>query len=172
MILYHGTNCDFDQIDLTKCAPYKDFGTGFYTTTIFEQAKAMAIKKSRIYGGNPCVISYEVPDNILRLRSLKIKKFNSTTKDWALFIINNRNRDFIDCSSPVCNRDNKYEIVYGPVANDTLTTLIQQYRRGYIDSKILLKEMKYAAPNNQYSFHTEKAIILLKKIGVEWIQTT
>ena len=26
MILYHGTNCDFPQIDLRKTKPYKDFG--------------------------------------------------------------------------------------------------------------------------------------------------
>ena len=45
MILYHGTNLDIDRIDLEKCAPYKDFGKGFYTTTIFEQAKAMAFAK-------------------------------------------------------------------------------------------------------------------------------
>ena len=49
MILYHGTNLDIDRIDLEKCAPYKDFGKGFYTTTIFEQAKAMAVRKSRIF---------------------------------------------------------------------------------------------------------------------------
>ena len=36
MILYHGTNIDIDKIDLNKCAPYKDFGKGFYTTTIFD----------------------------------------------------------------------------------------------------------------------------------------
>ena len=33
-------------------------------------------------------------------------------------VINNRNESFIDLSSPLCNGDNKYDIVYGPVAND------------------------------------------------------
>lgn len=32
MILYHGTNCSIDKIDLNKCRPYKDFGKGFYLT--------------------------------------------------------------------------------------------------------------------------------------------
>ena len=36
MILYHGTNCSIDKIDLDKCRPYKDFGKGFYLTTIRE----------------------------------------------------------------------------------------------------------------------------------------
>ena len=170
MILYHGTNIDIDKIDLNKCAPYKDFGKGFYTTTIFDQAKAMAVRKSRIFGGQLCVISYEVPDNLLDLKEINIKVFPSTSKEWAVFIINNRNRDFKNFSSAECNVDNKYEIVFGPVANDTLTTLIRQYQRGYIDSEILLKEMQYTAPSNQYSFHSQKAIGLLKKTGVQWIK--
>lgn len=167
MILYHGTNQDFDKIDLSKCEPYKDFGTGFYTTTLFEQAKAMAIKKSRIFGGKPCVHTYEAPDNLLKANSVKIKIFNVATKNWAVFVINNRNRDFKDFESPLCNRDAKYDIVYGPVANDTLTTLIKQYQRGFINSSILLKEMKYVAPNNQYSFHTAASTELLKKVGIQ-----
>lgn len=170
MILYHGTNLDFEKIDLSLCAPYKDFGAGFYTTTLFEQAKAMAIRKSRLFGGEPCVISYDAPDNLLELKNVKIKNFSKTSKEWAVFIINNRNRDFSDKSDLNCNLDNKYEIVHGPVANDTLTTLIRQYQHGYIDSKILLKEMKYAAPNNQYSFHSENAVSLLTKVGVQWIK--
>ena len=170
MILYHGTNTDFELIDLNKCSPFKDFGTGFYTTTIFEQAKAMAIKKSRIYGGEPCVISYSVPDTILKTKTLNIKSFNSPTKNWAIFIINNRNRDFTDLQNSLCNKDNKYDIVFGPVANDTLTTIIRRYQSGYIDSKILIREMKYTAPNNQYSFHTKESIKLLKKESVQWIK--
>ena len=93
MILYHGTNTDIAKIDLSLCAPYKDFGTGFYTTTLFDQAKAMAVRKSKLFGGKPCVISYEAPDNLLELKAVKI--------------INNRNRDFTDISSPECNLDNK-----------------------------------------------------------------
>ena len=170
MILYHGTNLDIDKIDLNKCAPYKDFGKGFYTTTIFEQARAMAIRKSRIFGGTPCVILYEAADNLLELKNLRVKNFPSTSKEWAVFIINNRNRDFNDFSSPECNTDGKYEIVFGPVADDTLTTLIRQYQRGYIDSEILLKEMQYTAPSDQYSFPSQRAVELLKKAGVQWIK--
>ena len=39
MRLYHGTNLDIDEINLEKCRPYKDFGTGFYLTKFEEQAK-------------------------------------------------------------------------------------------------------------------------------------
>lgn len=32
MILYHGTNADFDRISLTIGSKFKDFGWGFYAT--------------------------------------------------------------------------------------------------------------------------------------------
>ena len=90
MILYHGTNLDFDIIDLSLCAPYKDFGSGFYTTTLFDQAKAMAVRKSRLFGGEPCVIAYEAPDNLLELDTVKIKSFPKISKEWAVFIIDRK----------------------------------------------------------------------------------
>lgn len=42
MILYNGTNIDFDRIDLKKCRPNKDFGRGFYITPIKGQAKQIS----------------------------------------------------------------------------------------------------------------------------------
>lgn len=63
MILYHGTYTDFQEIELDKCSPYKDFGKGFYLTDILEQADAMAQKKSRIYGGSPIVQKKHGPFN-------------------------------------------------------------------------------------------------------------
>ena len=42
MKLYHGSNMVIEQIDLSKCKPYKDFGQGFYLTEIKEQAEQMA----------------------------------------------------------------------------------------------------------------------------------
>lgn len=42
MRLYHGSNLKIDEIDLLKCKPYKDFGKGFYCTTIKKQAEFMA----------------------------------------------------------------------------------------------------------------------------------
>lgn len=170
MILYHGTNLDFEKIDLSRAEPFKDFGTGFYTTTLYDQAVQMAYRKSRIFGGDPCVHTYEAPNDLLSTHSLHIKIFEKPSKEWAIFIINNRNRDFKDLSSPLSNRDNRFDIVFGPVANDTLTTLIQRYHHGYIDEEILLREMEYTSPTDQYSFHTEAAISLLKKEGITWVK--
>jgi hypothetical protein len=42
MIVYHGSYIEVTKIDLTKCAPHKDFGRGFYVTKIKEQAETWA----------------------------------------------------------------------------------------------------------------------------------
>ena len=49
MILYHGSNVEIGAVDLSHCMPYKDFGRGFYLTTIFEQAEKMARRTALLW---------------------------------------------------------------------------------------------------------------------------
>ncbi|MDR1836116.1 MAG: DUF3990 domain-containing protein [Treponema sp.] len=42
LTLYHGSNHQFDEIDLSKSKDFRDFGRGFYTTTLREQAEDWA----------------------------------------------------------------------------------------------------------------------------------
>ena len=44
--------CKIEKIDLLKCRPYKDFGRGFYCTTIRKQAEFMAERVVRREGRN------------------------------------------------------------------------------------------------------------------------
>ena len=95
MILYHGSNVDIQNISLSACRPYKNFGRGFYLTDIPEQAERMAERVARIYGGEPVLNIYEIDDSFLDSSSLRIKNFGEeTTEDWARFVMNNRNRGF------------------------------------------------------------------------------
>ena len=75
MMLYHGTNINIQSIDLALCRPYKDFGKGFYTTDILEQAQKMGKRVARIYGGNPIVNMYEIADNYKENGGLNILDF-------------------------------------------------------------------------------------------------
>jgi hypothetical protein len=161
MILYHGTNCTIEQIDLEKCRPYKDFGKGFYLTTIREQAEKMANRVTRIYGGEPIVNVYEFDDINTDLR---VKRFEAPTKEWAMFVIHNRNADADKNSVEDHNFDNRYDIVIGPVANDDLALLFRQFSSGMISVDILIREMEFKKLTNQYSFHTKEATALLRKV--------
>lgn len=88
MILYHGTNLDIQTIDLALCRPYKDFGRGFYTTEILEQAQKMAKRVAKIYGGMSIVNVYEVVDDFMENSELNILEFgNIPSEKWAVFVM-------------------------------------------------------------------------------------
>ena len=70
MRLYHGTNVDFDVIDITKSQKFKDFGQGFYLTDIYTQAEELAKKKARLFGGSPVVQVYEFDEVCLNTLTL------------------------------------------------------------------------------------------------------
>ena len=165
MRLYHGSNIAIDNINLAMCRPYKDFGQGFYLTDIEKQAEKMAIRVARIYGEKPIVNIYEIDDDFKDFKDLKIKDFGiKTTEEWARFVMNNRSRVFTDIKNVLCNKDNKYDIVIGPVADDNMALLFRQYENEIIDFETLVKGMIYKKTPSQYSFHTEKSVKLLRKV--------
>lgn len=165
MILYHGSNVPIQAIDLSLAVPYKDFGRGFYLTSIPVQAERMARRVARFRGGTPTVTEFAAPDDLLSLGDLNTRIFDGVTVEWALFVINNRNRDFDDISSPDCNTDLKYDVVFGPVGNDDITFLIEQFTNGFIGEERLREGLEYKKASDQYSFHSEKAIAYLERKG-------
>lgn len=167
MILYHGTNLDIQSIDLALCRPYKDFGRGFYTTELVEQAQKMARRVARIYGGKPIINVYEITDGFIESSELNTMDFgNVPSEEWAMFVMNNRNKFFMDFTSKNCNFDCKYDIVIGPIADDDMAVLFRQYQNSLISLDTLINGMTFRETTSQYSFHTERAIKLLKKVGV------
>lgn len=115
MILYHGSNTEIMEIDLSKCRPFKDFGSGFYLTGFKEQAVRMAANRAALYGGSPVITVFEADDNIMEMPELNTRIFSlKPTVEWARFIVNNRSKEL----------------------------------------------------SNQYSFHTERAVSYLRKVGV------
>ena len=156
MILYHGTNIDFDTINLTKSHKYKDFGQGFYLTDIRTQAAEFAAKRSRLFGGYPIIQEYEFDGSLLESTDLKILKFDTPSTEWAEFIFKNRNR--------VMNFTHNYDIVIGPIANDGVAYLLGRYEEGTLTIEELSNKLEYKKLNNQYFFGTEKSLKYLKRV--------
>lgn len=99
----------------------------------------MAVRVARIYGGTPVVNSYEIEDDFKYIPDLRIKDFGEqTTEEWAKFVMNNRSRTFTDEKNCLCNKDNKYDIVIGPVADDNMALLFRQYENEIIDFDTLV----------------------------------
>ena len=157
MKLYHGTNIDFDHIDINKSKPNKDFGRGFYLSADYEQAKNMAdIKVEQMETGMPLVQEYSI--NEIEMNSLKCMTFDDYTEEWAKFILLNRN-------NPSAVPAHDYDIVIGPIADDKVGVQLWKYESQLIDLPTLIKRLKYMKGITfQYFFGTERAIKLLKRI--------
>lgn len=156
MILYHGTNIDFDTINIAKSKKYKDFGQGFYLTDIRKQAEVLASKKSRLFGGYPVIQEYEFDEKLLEDGDLRVLKFDEPSEQWADFIFKNRNREVKFCHD--------YDIVIGPIADDGVAYLLGLYDDGLISIGDLSKQLEYKKLNKQYFFGTEKSLKHLKRL--------
>jgi hypothetical protein len=163
--LYHGSNLEIKNVDLMKCRPYKDFGRGFYLTSLKEQAEIWAKRMSRIYSGKPWITVFEFDEAALFEKKVAVKIFPSPNLEWAIFVLNNRNRDFTDFVDTNSNHDNKYDIVIGAVADDDIALQLTLFKNGVINLDTLVMNIEYRKLNDQYSFHTEKALSFLKKTG-------
>lgn len=153
MKLYHGSNTKIEEIDLSKCKPYKDFGQGFYLTEIREQAEKMASRTAHIYKGEPVVTRFEFDESALATLSVKI--FDEPNEEWALFVLANRSKEN---QQPT----HSFDIVIGPVADDDIAQLFRNFNDGYINLAMLVEGLKYKKISSQYFFHTETAIKYLK----------
>ncbi len=152
MKLFHGTNKKFDDIDLLKSKDKRDFGKGFYTTTIFEQAEKWAKNQLVRYGGNGSFVKeYDFMENA----NLKVKVFSEMNEEWLEFV----KRCRTDGGTP-----HDYDIIKGPVANDNTMRTIALYISGIYTAEQAIEQLKFFKVNDQVSFHTEKALKCLKLI--------
>ena len=158
MILYHGSNVKINEINLSLCKPNNDFGKGFYLTSVRSQAEDMAVRRVRMLGtGEPQVTTFDFEEKWLNDDSLKVKIFPQVSVEWARFVLDNRDINRKGFS-------HQYDIVVGPVADDTVAFQLRRYLLGVISLEDLVKELTYKNINNQYYFGTELAITKLQYI--------
>lgn len=153
MILYHGTNIDFQQIVLNESRVGKDFGFGFYLTPDRQIAARQAERKFLQYGTGSAIVHRYYLDE-LELNKLNILRFEAYSEDWADFILMNRQHK-------ERNSLHNYDVVIGPIADDTVGFQIRRYTEGIITKQQFLDEIKYHQVTIQYFFGTEKALSIL-----------
>ncbi len=156
MKLYHGSNVEIECVDLARGRRGKDFGKGFYANPDYMQAVEFCSNVVRREGsGVPTVTSFDFDESALDV--LNVMRFDGYSKEWAEFILMNRNN-----SSDV--PAHQYDIVVGPIADDGVGTQIRRLSRGFITFDAFLEELKYCKVSIQYFFGTENAQKYLKKI--------
>lgn len=81
MILYHGSNIDITDIDLSQSKVGKDFGCGFYLSADKEQALALAKRKTEQIGTeNPVLNVYEFDETNLQSANLSVLHFQTLSE--------------------------------------------------------------------------------------------
>ena len=148
MILYHGSNEVVEFPEIRKARFNKDFYFGFYTTKYPEQAKRWATR----YGKDGHLNKYEYTVN----DKLNCLVFSEMTEEWLDFIIACRK-----------GKSHEYDIVEGPMADDTIYNYIQNYIDGKISRAAFWELAKFKYPTHQISFHTISALDTLTFVGSE-----
>ncbi len=159
-LLFHGSNVRVSCIDLSKGVLKKDFGKGFYTTNSKKQAEKFAkIKAERFSATIGYVSVFEFDEST----EFKIMRFEIADMNWLNFVL--FNRGFIKESI----FDDDYDIIIGPVANDTVGLVLNQLIIGTYGNPSSLRAKETAITllepeklYNQILFKTEKSIRNLK----------
>ena len=149
MRLYHGSTMTVKRPSLRLGRANTDLGKGFYTTTDFEQAARWAqIRRNRAGSEEAIVSVYEMGDRLLQRKDLRVMEYRGATEEWLNFVVNNRR------FAPL----HSYDIVLGPVANDSLYATISMYENGQLSVEAAIVQLKTHVLYNQVSFYTKTAL--------------
>ena len=124
--IYHGTTHLFDEIDVEKGKPYKDFGRGFYVTENPNHAKSLAIRNKTIeaerYNRNVNAYLYTFEFDLISTKSeFDVKEFKDADATWMEFVLANRK---------VRERSHNHDVVLGPTADDDTSIVLKAYFGG------------------------------------------
>ena len=146
MKLVHGSTIAIKQPIILKSQRLLDFGKGFYTTSNQNQAERWAaIKKKRTKKTKAIVTIFQISNNLFSNQKYKIKEFLKADTEWLDFIFTNRKTD----------KPHNYDIIIGPVANDTLYATLSLYEAGILTKKETISRLKVHKLYDQISFHNE-----------------
>jgi hypothetical protein len=155
MKVYHGSYMPIDVIDLEKCEIGKDFGRGFYVTKIRKQAEFWAERKGLSHGTDGCVMEFDFNENAFQYFHLKVLQFEGYNEEWLDFVAMNRNPKALQPT-------HDYDIVEGPVADDKITTRINDYLTGKVSKQDFLEELKFSKKTHQICFCSARSLQMLE----------
>jgi hypothetical protein len=146
MRIYHGSYLEIQKPNVSLSRDYVDFGKGFYTTPIKDQAIKWAgrFKKRK---GSSIVSIYEMDENKL-WKDFLVKEFSEYSDEWLDYILACRRGDNLE----------KFDVVIGGVANDKVFDTIELFFDGLIEKSVAIERLRYEKPNLQICFRLQAAI--------------
>jgi hypothetical protein len=152
MLLYYGSNIEVSQPRIPERLRALDFGAGFYTTSSREQAAKWAkVVMKRRRSGVPCISVFFLDE--AQLEQLRVLRFDSPSAEWLDFVVSNRKE------MPL---PNVFDLVIGPVANDSTLPVIDDYIDGRYTKKEAVERLLPRKLTDQYAFPTAKALSALE----------
>lgn len=152
MKVYHGSTEVVERPEIRDAARPLDYGSGFYTTTSYEQAEAWVVRRMKERKVNKGYVNvYDFDEEASH--SLHRLLFHSPTDEWIDFVMANRLQ---------LGFTHDYDLVYGPVANDRVYVSFTLYEGDIIDREELIRRLKTYKLVDQYLFHTIAALQFLK----------
>lgn len=145
MTLYHGSYKEITHPDIVHSRNNVDFGRGFYTTPLLEQAQKWS-RKFKAKKKTAIISIYELDNSILE--KCKVQKFDYYSEEWLNFVLN--------CRRGQDNSD--FDVVMGGVVNDKVFNTVELFFEGLIDKTEALKRLRYEKPNFQVAFRSQYAI--------------
>jgi len=150
MIIYHGSDTPVKNPKIIAANRLLDFGEGFYTTSSLEQAQRWARRVRERNKSKETIVSIYEYDADKADNELRIIHFDSPDREWLRFISacrNGREADF------------EYDIVKGPVANDSVYATVQLFETGLLSEEEAIRRLKVEQIFDQILFHTGKALL-------------
>ena len=150
MEIYHGSHIAVAKPLAQAGRRNLDFGRGFYTTRLKNQAQKWAfLVASRKQKHPQGIISvYDLHEECFTAEGYMYKNFPAYDMEWLEFVI-------------ACRQgtdDTNYDIVEGGVANDQVIDTVEDYENGRITAEQALDQLKYKRPNNQICFRNQEII--------------
>ena len=139
MELYHASKVIVEFPEIRKSKYTKDFSWGFYCTNNWGQAVRWANRGE----GEPVINYYEYTPN----DELSVLRFEEMCDEWLDFIA--------ECRS---GKTHSYDIVEGPMADDTIWNFVNDYLAGNIKRHQFWALAEFKHPTHQISFHTLSAL--------------
>ena len=161
MTLYHGSDQIIKTPELRPPARTLDFGPGFYTTTNKEQAADFAVKvyeRSVRTGKIPhgkFISIYELDYEAMQ-RTVDVLRFESASEEWFDFVIANRRN---------ARQGKRYDVIYGPVANDTIYRTLIAFENGLLSKAETIERLKVSQVFDQMTFASNRSLSFLKFSG-------
>lgn len=153
MILYHGSYTRIEKPKIIVQEKGRDFGFGFYTTTIKNQAERWAVRSARLYSKrtdkeeSAVVNVYEYDEKLAA--KLKTKSFENADLEWLEFVVR--------CRSDL-NFRHEFDIVSGKIANDNVGETVEYVLAGIMRKEDAVERLRFEKINDQICFCTEAAL--------------